>query len=80
MSVSEWFGAHWWKLLTVYIVIGLLTFGNAWNDSLNCEPLPKGWSSADWDKHWACTHPLSVLKGAFWPIVFVAEGAIWVTR
>lgn len=76
----EWLEIHWWKLLIVYVVVGLLTFGNSWNDSLKCDPLPENWTKEQWDVYWHCTYPMSPLRGVLWPFIFIGEAAIYVTK
>jgi len=78
--MEKWIDQNWWRVLIVYAVIGLLTFGNSWNDSFNCEPLPNNWTSEQWDKQWLCKHPMSAMRGVFWPIFFIGEAAIWITK
>lgn len=79
--MEKWIEKNWWRVLIVYVVIGLLTFGNSWNDSLNCGPEPNILEDrAAWTRHWECEHPMALMRGVFWPIFFVGEIAIWITK
>lgn len=66
------------RLAVTYLVIGFLVFGWEWNHTKpGMEESRRGYPDAFLTMDWTMG---AVAAGVFWPIVFVANVAIWVTR